>query len=129
MSFFMSLYAPIVASLEFSSTGVWQWSYERLEWQTRDIFGALLLFLMFPGIFYYFYKHHSLGRETVGQYILGYKIIPASNDSPPNYKRRLGDCLVVGVFWLLVPLLTRGIKNGVYPWDKRSNTRAVRTTA
>lgn len=61
---------------------------------------------------------------TIGQHILGYKIIEAQGERP-KYTLRLifgflALCLSVFTWWW-----NYHIKDGIYWWDRASNTRAV----
>lgn len=113
--------------VEYFVTGQWQWSYERNSWQNRDTLSIALVFGSFYGLYYYFYKHAAVGKATPGQYILCYRIIPA-NSGTPQFKSRVFHGAIALWLSIITLFMARNIKDGVYPWDTNSNTRAVSTT-
>ncbi len=84
-----------------------------------DIIGFTILFL-------YFWLMPQFGKATVGQHLLGYKIVPVTGKTA-NYPIRI--LLSIPAFMMNLATLAYYQKDttGIYWWDSLSNTRAVRT--
>ena len=85
------------------------------------------ILLFFRVLFYYFHNYPEDGKPTLGQYIMGYKIVPTSGPQNPDFKKRVWASLPFACLGPFAFFFTQGIKDGVYPWDKATQTRAVRT--
>jgi hypothetical protein len=113
---------PILLLIENTAREEWVWSWETAAspfYLFAFIFGTLSCFV---GIYFYFRIHLERGRATPGQYIMGYKVVPVG---PPKYNRRIWNGLFY--FWLwIIAWSARTETEGVYTWDKNSNSQAVR---
>ena len=80
--------------------------------------------IVFGTMSLYFIIANALFSATIGQRVLGYKIIPAV-DQNPHYIVRF----ILGFIAFFLGAITfpanRDVKDGVYWWDRESNTRAV----
>jgi len=80
------------------------------------------ILFIFTLLFYYFYKHLMLNKQTIGQYILGYKI--KFKDDAIDRKSVIFR-LIYSYFGLCIwPLswIFAMLNDRVYWWDKISNT-------
>lgn len=122
----IGIYIILILIIEYLATGQWQWSYARDEMKVRDVFGEAGIFLLYFGLYYYFYKHAALGRATPGQYILGYRIVPAEY-GVPQFGARVFHGAVALWLSIFTLIFTRKNKTGIYFWDDATNTRAIST--
>ena len=110
-------------------TGQWQWSWTRDTLQARDFVApigtvAVMAFILFRTV-----RALRQGRQTAGQYVMGFRVVP-SGTGKPNYAKRIGIGLLGYGLWpltLLLALRQRERNEGIYDWDDVSNTRAVST--
>lgn len=109
---------------EYHATGHWNWVYERDEFHLRDIIGIVHILSMFAALWYFFVKHASLEKSTPGQYIMGYRIIRAPKGRPHYHTRNWGGMIALALSFLSL-IIYRNVTDGIYPWDKESNTRAI----
>ncbi|WP_189497745.1 RDD family protein [Algimonas arctica] len=121
---------PTAYICEWAATGQWQWAWDREE-KFRDIIPLLVNYAWFAFAFFYYTRRVREARPTLGQFTMGFRIVPAP-DGPPNYARRFrygafGLCLYP--LTILLALRKRERKRGVFDWDAVSNTRAVSTRA
>lgn len=83
-----------------------------------------LFSLSFIAIPFYFWASNRFSGATLGQRILGYKII-AIQGSNPLYGLRVLYGTVACFLGLLTLAANHHINDGIYWWDRKSNTRAV----
>ena len=115
--------------VEALATGQWQWSWTRDTLQARDFVApigtmAVMAFILFRTV-----RALRQGRQTAGQYVMGFRVVP-SGTGKPNYAKRIGIGLLGYGLWpltLLLALRQRERNEGIYDWDDVSNTRAVST--
>jgi len=113
---------PFLLLIENAARDEWVWSWETATspfYIPSLIVGVLSCFV---GLYFYFRLHLERGRATPGQYMMGYKIIPVGT---PNYNRRIWNGLFFLWLWI-VAWAARTEEEGVYTWDKNSNSQAVR---
>ncbi len=84
-----------------------------------DAIGFALLIL-------YFWGSNRFFAGTLGQRLMGYKVIPA-NGKAPRYAARLMYGFIAQAFWLRTIFNGKPTEDGIYWWDVKSNTRAVST--
>lgn len=62
--------------LEYIATGYWQWRFEResFRWWT-DIPSLFAILCVFSSLFYYRRWHFNRSFQTIGQYLMGYKLV------------------------------------------------------
>jgi hypothetical protein len=107
-------------------TREFHWAFERRF--TRPTDGVFLLPGAFSGfllLLVYFYWHPRAGRQTVGQYVLSYRVL-AAEAAKPKYGLRALLAFIGLCIWpvsLVLALLTPG---KVFWWDKATNSRVVR---
>lgn len=84
----------------------------------------------FAGLFYYFYGRLRANRQTLGQYVLGYRIVnvTAAKGTPRHARRVLlsffGLCM-----WPISIVVALIDRDKAFWWDAVTQTRAVRTVA
>jgi len=111
---------------EYVHTNSYAWTFQRDFSRSTDNWIIIpTVFLMFGGLYYYFYKFCLLSKQTLGQYVSGYRI--QSIDGPMNSQKArkrvllsiLGLCL-----WPISVIL--GLRNKrVFWWDSSSGTQAL----
>ncbi|MDH5191793.1 MAG: RDD family protein [Gammaproteobacteria bacterium] len=119
---------PILIA-EANFTSEFTWSFERdFVRPTDDIYLLPGVFGIFIALYLYFLLYARSNIQTVGQYILGYKVKAIDeNDNSPQYAKR-----VLFSFWGLcawpisVILALRTPKKACW-WDAITNTEVVRT--
>ncbi|MEP3654410.1 MAG: RDD family protein [Litorimonas sp.] len=77
----------------------------------------------------YFWLLPKFGRATLGQYMMGYRIVPA-DESRPKCLWRLAYVCGTAIMWPLFLFSWFMLRNddiGIYWWDRKSSTRAVST--
>jgi len=117
-----ALFFPVLLLIENTARDEWVWSWEAPTspfYIPSLIIGILYCFV---GLYFYFRVHLERGRATPGQYMMGYKIIPIGT---PNYNRRIWNGLFYLWLWIIA-WAARTEEEGVYTWDKNSNSQAVR---
>ncbi len=117
-----------VLVIEAIHTGKFQWVFYRDYARDTDWIFGLLVFSMFFFVVFYFYKHPALSRQTLGEYVAGYKIIPADEAKKASYLKRvfwsfLGMCILP----VSVILALRN-KQKQFWWDDACNTKAMKVT-
>jgi len=85
---------------------------------------GVVLLIVFGLFSLYFTIGNACFEATVGQRVLGYKIIPAI-DEKPYYIVRFILGFVAFFLGFITWLGNRHVKDGTYWWDYESNTRAV----
>ena len=122
MSSIMALFFPVLLLIENTARDEWVWSWEAATspfYIPSLIVGILSCFV---GLYFYFRVHLERGCATPGQFMMGFKVIPVG---APHYNRRIWN----GLFWLWLWIFAwaaRTEEEGVYTWDKNSNSQAVR---
>ena len=85
---------------------------------------ALLLIMSL--IILYFWSLTRFFKRTVGQFFLGYKVIAAETGTPHYFKRVIFG-LVAWIFSGFTVIEALLDFDCIYWWDRKSNTRAIRT--
>ncbi|MEM9496014.1 MAG: RDD family protein [Pseudomonadota bacterium] len=109
--------------LEFFSTGKWAWSYEREVFLSRDMFSILLFLMGTCLISYYFSWHLKNSKQTLGQHLLRFKLVP-TNDKP-NMVARAFVAWINLAWWPIWPWTIFKRKQD-YWWDEVSSIKARR---
>jgi hypothetical protein len=121
---------PTAYILEWIVIGQWQWAWDRDD-KFRDVAPFLIYHAWFAVAFFYYTRRVREGRPTLGQFVMGFRILPAP-DGSPNYARhfRYGAFgLCVYPLTVLLALRKRERRESIFDWDAVSNTRAVSTCA
>lgn len=107
-----------------------RWSFVRHFERPDDWSNILIPFIIIMAIMIaYFYLHARSGRATLGQYVLGYRIVKASEPgASPSYGLRLFLACFGMCWWPVSIFLALGNRNHAFWWDALSDTRAVRVT-
>ncbi len=112
---------------EYYYTGSFQWSFEREFVRPTDV---PLIMPIALGIFLVMYFYFSLppkrGRQTVGQYVLGYRVIASGNADVPTYGRRALLSFVGLCAWPLSVVLALRHERKAFWWDTATGSQVVR---
>jgi hypothetical protein len=128
-TFVLMIVAPLAAlpilAVEAEYAETFQWSFAREYPRPTD----WLLFTSgalagFAALFLYFYQHERLGRPTVGQYVLGYRVVPTS-DGKPNYALRVLLSFVGLCIWPVSMILASRNSHKAFWWDGATGTKVV----
>ena len=127
----LAAFTPVIALpillLEAEATGVFAWSFKRDFSRPTD--GLLLpgILLMQISLVAYFYFYAAKNRQTIGQYILGYKVAPVIGAEPKYLTRTFYAVIGMCVWPISTIMATRRIDKAFW-WDRASGTRVVRVT-
>ncbi len=112
---------------EARHSGIFQWSFERNFSRSTDSIYLLAGTWVPLAMFCYFYIHLRVNRQTVGQYVLGYRVVGVADmDRAPKYGLRI-IMSVLGVCVLPVSaVLAWSNPQGKFWWDSLTGMRAVR---
>jgi len=114
--------------IESYHAGVFSWSYRRDYLRMTDTVSGLMTIFIFWMLFKYFASIPANGRQTVGQYICGYKIVPQlgiKKANPFGWRAFYGFfALCWWPFTALVPSLNTPV-NGQYWWGINTGTKAI----
>lgn len=113
---------------EAQATGEFRWGFQRDYARISDIvLVELPVLAALALVFGYFYAHSVLGRRTLGQYLLGYRLegLPEA-DQPPAYALNILLGFVGAAVWPFSLALAAGRKDKAAWWNLRSRTRLVR---
>lgn len=83
--------------------------------------------LVIGAFFLYVWLSNRLFGATIGQKLLGYKIIAVEGQNPNYLLRTLCGGIALALFGITW-WWNHHVKDGHYWWDRVSNTRALRTT-
>lgn len=113
---------------EANATGNFRWAFERDFARPTDAVMALPSALtIFAFLYAYFYVHPVIGRQTVGQYIMGFRVegVPGIGKKPAFGLNVLlgyiGLCL-----WPVSVYLALNRKDKAFWWNLRTGTQIVR---
>lgn len=109
--------------LEYMHTGQWQWSFHRTEFRPTDTIHMTLIMSNFVAMFLYFSWHIRRNKQTVGQYWLGFRLIP-TNEKPNMFVRMLIAWINLA-WWPLWPWTIMKRPKDFW-WDEQSNIIARR---
>lgn len=112
---------------EASHTGTFEWSFVRQFSRPGD--GLLVfpgIFGSFAALYFYFFYYPWKGRQTVGEYVLGFRIVAAeSTGLSPNYGMRPFTSFVGLCAWPISLYFALQKEDKRFWWDTDSRTRAV----
>jgi uncharacterized RDD family membrane protein YckC len=117
---------PILLA-EAKYSGSFQWSFTRHFSRPTDIVlilpGALAALL---ALFFYFYYYARSQKATIGQFIMGYRVLAESEAASPNFVFRVVLSFVGLCAWpvSLVPALRK--PNRAFWWDEATRTKVTR---
>ena len=116
---------------ESSYTGQFEWAFERDISRSSDNYYILTgVGLVFWFLFYYFYKHPKSGRQTVGQYVLGYKVISGGKKlTDPEFGIRVIYSCIGLCTWPISLYFALKNSDKAFWWDGATNTKVIRVTA
>lgn len=116
---------------EANHTGTFQWSFERVF--TRPDDDSYLLpgiFAGFLALFCYFYLHARVGRQTIGQYVMGYRVVRrvTQPDGKPKYALRVVLSIIGMCMWPVSVILALLDPQKAFWWDGATGTGVARVT-
>lgn len=82
------------------------------------IFDVIFVFASYASPIFINWAAFKLGRQTPGQYVMQFRIIAVEGQKPIFWKRIL--------YLFSIPFLVNE-KDGIFLWDRKSNTRLVST--
>jgi hypothetical protein len=116
---------PILA-VEVKYADTFQWSFMReYSRPTDSLYFSLGGLAGFAALFLYFYQHGRLGRPTVGQYVLSYRVVPSSGGKP-SYALRVLLSFVGLCMWPVSVILASRNSHKTFWWDGATKTEVVR---
>ena len=114
---------------EAQATGAFAWSF------SRDFARATDVLALMPGILLaqislvaYFYFHATKNRQTIGQYILGYSVLPEVG-AVPNYLARTIYAVIGMCLWPISIYMAARRLDRAFWWDGASGTFVQRVAA
>ena len=121
---------PILIA-EASHTGEFQWSFARKFARPNDtLFVLPAVFIAFASLYFYFFYHPWKNKQTVGEYILGFKIIAESDRGlGPSFGLRPLISFIGLCAWPISVFFALRKKDKRFWWDTGSRTRAVIVTS
>jgi uncharacterized RDD family membrane protein YckC len=120
---------PTILS-EYFYTGSFEWAFQRDYSRSTDIlviFPSVLILL--AGLIYYFYKYTLISKPTLGQYVLGYRIVSNNGAMDSSIARKRVLLSVLGMCLWPIAVIHGLIKKRVFWWDSGSNSIARVTSA
>lgn len=112
---------------EASHSGAFVWSFHRdFSRPTDSLYLAPAAFAMFLVLFLYFYLHARIGRATIGQYILGFRIRPADGNDAPKHGMRVVLSFMGLCVWPVSAILALCHPRKAFWWDSATATNAIR---
>lgn len=125
----MMAVAPIAAIpiliAEYLATGAWRWSFERDYARSTDWILPVSILIGFVCIFYYFKWHFDKQRQTVGQHLMNFKLVPIRDR--PSIGIRFFVAWVCMAWWPFWPWTIFQMKQD-YFWDTTSGIKARRVS-
>jgi hypothetical protein len=113
--------------LEAEATGAFRWQFSRSNLRPTDVFAIVVVLLVFVALFAYFYVHARIGRQTVGQYLLGFRMEPSSTE---GRRSKLGLNAFLGIvgfcIWPISVFLAAKRDDKAFWWDLRTGMRPTR---
>ena len=120
---------PLLIS-EANHTGNFQWSfYREFSRDSDQIFLLPAILGIFICLILYFYKYSIVERQTLGEYISGYKIVPTNENETPSYLKRVFLSFIGLCIWPISIIFALRNETKQFWWDNSCNTHAVRVKA
>ena len=120
------LFTLPILFFEAHATGSFAWSFERDFARATDALAvAPGLLIAQISLVAYYYFHAARTRQTIGQYILGYKVDPVIG-SEPNYLKRTIYAVIGMCVWPVSIFLAAQRLDKAFWWDRASNTKVIR---
>jgi RDD family len=116
---------PILV-VEYLTMGEWQWSFDRDFFRDTDWIFVVCLLASFYGIFYYFKWHFDKRKQTVGQHLLKFMLVPLHDH--PSLGVRFFVAWVCAAWWPFWPWTIFKLRQD-YFWDTASGIRARRVSS
>ncbi len=127
----MLMFSPIGAMPallgEAHFTGEFHWAFERDFGRPSDaplVVPAVLV--GFLCLFVYFYAHARMGRQTLGQYLLSYRLEGAGGAAEPAYGRRTVLSFIGLCAWPISLVLALRNPRKAFWWDGATDSKVIR---
>ena len=115
---------PVLVA-EYYATGEWRWSFTRDYPRATDWIIVASVLSEFYCIFWYFRWHFVRQKQTVGQHLLKFKLVPTRDN--PSIGLRFFVAWICGAWWPLWPWTIFKEKQDYY-WDTTSGIKARRVS-
>ena len=127
----MVIAAPIGAMptliAEYYYTDSYQWSFARDFERPTDMLLIMPVGIgIFMAMFFYFYVHAKRGIQTLGQYVLGYRVVAANSAEGPSYGMRALLSFVGLCAWPVSVVLAMKHERKAFWWDAATGSQVVR---
>ena len=117
---------PLLA-IEAAHTGAFAWSFDRAFTRDSDVVAIVGVFVMFVALAGYFFGHGKVERQTVGQYLLGYKVRPTET-AQASFAQNTFFAIVGLCAWPVSIWLAARDPRKTFWWNRVSNLEAVAVT-
>jgi hypothetical protein len=131
----MLIVSPVAALpllvAEANYTNAFQWSFHRQFARPTDVMYLMpAIVAAFLALFFYFYQHARVGRQTIGQYVLAYKVtMSASAARAPNWALRVILSFCGLCMWPISVVLALRTSQKIFWWDSVTGSSVVRVLA
>lgn len=113
--------------VEAHHTGSFQWGFERTFLRDTDLIATLpSVAFMFLALFSYFYGHAVMRRQTVGQYLLGYRVEGTNDTGAPSFAVNVILSFIGLCMWPVSTFMAQRRTDKAFWWNLATHTRAVR---
>ena len=118
---------PILVA-ESAYTGSFEWSFTRDFSRDSDNYYLITpIFVTFALLFLYFYQYTKNMQQTLGQYVLNYKVVPvAESEKNPEFAKRVIYSYIGLCAWPISVILALNSETKACWWDKATNTKLIR---
>ncbi len=112
---------------EYLHTNTFSWSFQRDYSRRSDLLLIIpSVLIMMTGLIYYFYKFTLSSKQTLGQYILGYRVITTDGNMNKQIARKRVTLSIIGLALWPIAVIHGLIKKKRFWWDSGSHSQAVR---
>lgn len=112
--------------LEALQTGQWQWFVYRNYARPSDVLIGGMVFVVLGAWAFYLHRSIRLGTPTLGQYILGFRVITGPDpDLPPRPAVHLALAAIGAAAWPVTLLWPDKHGDRSFWWNGPANTRAI----
>ena len=116
--------------MEYAHTGAFSWVFQRDYSRSSDSWVILpSVLLLFAALIYYFYYYTLNSKPTLGQYILGYRVVSIEGTMNSSIALKRVLLSILGMCLWPIAIVHGLIKKRVFWWDSGSHSIAVLTMA
>jgi len=118
--------AVVMLVIEALHTGSFHWTVSRDFGRGTDGFLLVFILILFVAWARYFHRSIKLGEPTIGQYVMGFRVIPGSDaDAPTKPALHLFLAAYGAAMWPLTLFLRDKNGDRSFWWNGIANTRAI----